>query len=110
MFLVHGVRLSSYSLHLRIWEQGKDFHTDLKIDPFCQQIFLPSNRMTNGFGSDLVLLAGQPTKIISGRKILLGTIKQLHFEVKMHFEKNAHIKETVVAFGTKDYSRKNMAP
>ena len=66
--------------------------------------------MTNDFGSDLVLLAGRPRKI-SRRKILLGTIKQqLHFEVKMHFEKNAHIKETVVAFGTKDYSRKNMAP
>ena len=77
---------------------------------FLSADIFPSNRMTNGFGSDLVLLAGRPTKIISGRKILLGTIKQLHFEVKMHFEKNAHIKETVVAFGTKDYSRKNMAP
>ena len=50
----------------------------------------PSNqelKMTNDFGSDLVLLARRPRKI-SRRKILLGTIKQqLHFEVKMHFEK-----------------------
>ena len=42
--------------------------------------------MTNDFGSDLVLLVRRPRKI-SRRKILLGTIKQLHFEVKMHFEK-----------------------
>lgn len=49
----------------------------------------PSNqelKMTNDFGSDLVLLVRRPRKI-SRRKILLGTIKQLHFEVKMHFEK-----------------------
>ena len=43
---------------------------------FLSADIFPSNRMTNGFGSDLVLLAGQHTKIISRRKILLFRYNQ----------------------------------